>query len=244
MSTDPAPLSGPTDPVAAEDNPSAPGRIHRWLRLRTVQVGLTIVLAAVLVVGGCSVFIRVSSSGETYSVGDVPAAPVALVLGAGLNADGTPSGYLAARLDTTQQLWAAGKIKAVLVSGDNSTSSHDEVDAMRDYLTARGVPANKVVRDYAGFDTYASCVRAKKIFGVQQAIVVTQAFHVPRALFLCEGAGIHVVGVAADQPGGYRISDTARELAAATKAVWQNVFKPDPHFLGPYEPALDQAVNG
>jgi vancomycin permeability regulator SanA len=225
-----------------DPRPGRSARIRRVLRWRGVRIALVVLCAAVLGVAGCFGVVRVSTASEIYPVADVPAAPVALVLGAGLTPDGRPSPYLAARLDTTKQLWDAHKVAAILVSGDNSTADHDEVTAMRDYLIERGVPGDKVIRDYAGFDTYASCVRAHRIFGVRQAVVVTQSFHLPRALFLCEGAGVRVVGVAADDPDGGHVANTVREIGASVKAVWQNVFKPDPHFLGRYEPALDQAV--
>jgi vancomycin permeability regulator SanA len=217
---------------------------RRGIARRRWWIVAAVLAVVALIPAGTFAAIRITTAGRTYSVADVPAVPVALVLGAGLSAGGGPSPYLAERLDTTVALWRAGKVKAVLVSGDNSTPSHDEPTAMRDYLVAHGVPADKVVRDPAGIDTYASCVRAEKVFGVHRAVVVTQAFHLPRALFLCAGAGVQVVGVAAADPAGARISDTAREVAASVKAVWQNTFGPDPSLLGPFEPGLQQAVAG
>ena len=113
-----------------------------------------------------------------------------------------------------------GKVKVVLVTGDNSRVEYDEPDAMRVYLTERGVPDGRIVSDYAGFDTWDSCVRAKKIFGVDRAVLVTQGFHIRRAVALCDAAGIESYGVGVAEPhdavwyyGG------TRELFAAGKAA-------------------------
>ncbi len=194
-------------------------RLRRWLVLPVALVSAT-----VLVVLGCFGWIRLRTSGESYPVAGVPPAPVVLVLGSGL-IDGQPSPYLAARLETADALFKAGKAPSLLVSGDESSASDAEVDVMRDWLVARGVPANRVVTDYSGFDTYASCTRAVTVFGVRDAIIVSQAFHLPRALYLCHGAGMHAVGVAATDPSGSALR-TVRELPAAVKAVAQDLFHP------------------
>src|SRR5919109_5629918 len=125
---------------------------------------------------------------------DAPRTEVAVVFGAGLW-DGEPSPYLAHRLDAAAELYHAGRIQVVLVTGDNSREEYDEPDAMRAYLTAHGVPDGRIVSDYAGFDTWDSCVRAKKIFGVERAVLVTQDFHIKRAVALCRAAGIESYGV-------------------------------------------------
>ncbi|MCW8221344.1 SanA/YdcF family protein, partial [Streptomyces griseolus] len=112
---------------------------------------------------------------------DAPAQQVAVVFGAGLW-QGKPSPYLAHRLDAAAELYRTGKVKVVLVTGDNSRVEYDEPDAMRTYLTEHGVPDGRIVSDYAGFDTWDSCVRAKKIFGVDRAVLVSQGFHIRRAI--------------------------------------------------------------
>jgi vancomycin permeability regulator SanA len=118
------------------------------------------------------------------------------------------------------------------VTGDNGHRGYDEPSVMRAYLTAHGLPATAVTRDYAGFDTYDSCARARQIFGVHQAVLVTQDYHLPRALFTCQQLGIHAVGLAVpdwqhhpDQAGFHyplhmQISFTVREWLARAKAVW------------------------
>jgi vancomycin permeability regulator SanA len=173
---------------------------------------------------------------------DAPRTEVAVVFGAGLW-DGEPSPYLAHRLDAAAELYREGRVKALLVTGDNSREDYDEPDAMRAYLTERGVPGIRIVSDYVGFDTWDSCVRAKKIFGVDRAVLVTQGFHVRRAVALCEAAGIdsHGVGVDAEHDVTWYYGGT-REVFAAGKAVLDAVFQPDPTFLGRKEHGVARAL--
>ncbi|MFC7010594.1 vancomycin high temperature exclusion protein [Streptomyces viridiviolaceus] len=173
---------------------------------------------------------------------DVPRTEVAVVFGAGLW-DGEPSPYLAHRLDAAAELYRAGRIEVVLVTGDNSREEYDEPDAMRAYLVRHGVPDGRIVSDYAGFDTWDSCVRAKKIFGVDRAVLISQGFHIRRAVALCQEAGVVSYGVGVDDRhdatwyyGG------AREILAAGKAALDAVFEPDPTFLGPKEPGVARAL--
>ncbi|MDO0932931.1 ElyC/SanA/YdcF family protein [Streptomyces sp. DG2A-72] len=173
---------------------------------------------------------------------DVPRTEVAVVFGAGLW-DGEPSPYLAHRLDAAAELYREGRIEVVLVTGDNSREDYDEPDAMRTYLTRRGVPDVRIVSDYAGFDTWDSCVRAKKIFGVDRAVLISQGFHIRRAVALCQEAGVSSYGVGVDA-----VHDATwyyggvRELIAAGKAAVDAVFEPDPRFLGPREPGVARAL--
>lgn len=134
-------------------------------------------------------------------------------------------------------------MRALLVTGDNSREEYDEPGTMRRYLVERGVPANRIVADYAGFDTWDSCTRAKRIFGVDRALLVSQGFHVPRAVALCRAAGVHAHGVRAPEPSGAgRYVDRARELAAAVKAGFEAALTPDPRFLGPREHGVSRAL--
>ncbi|GES18311.1 membrane protein [Acrocarpospora pleiomorpha] len=175
----------------------------------------------------------------------VPAAPVALVLGAGIWGD-NPTPMLGSRLDIATTLYAQGKIKAILVSGDNHIKAYDEPTVMRDYLIAKGVPQDKIVLDYAGFDTWDSCVRAKKIFGASAVTVVTQSFHLPRAVTLCRTAGLEAYGVGDDSTRTFRGTTyvyAAREFLASGKGFLDAVIlRSDPQFLGRYETSLDQAL--
>ncbi|MDX3849440.1 ElyC/SanA/YdcF family protein [Streptomyces sp. AK02-01A] len=176
------------------------------------------------------------------TVADVPAQDVAVVFGAGLRS-GAPTPYLAHRLDAAAELYRAGRVRVVLVTGDNSREEYDEPDAMRTYLVGRGVPDERIVSDYAGFDTWDSCVRARKIFGVDRAVLVTQGFHVRRAVALCRAAGVESYGVGVTEPhdvtwyyGGIR------EVFAAGKAAVDAVLRPDPRFLGPVETGVARAL--
>ncbi len=176
--------------------------------------------------------------------GGVPTAPVALVLGAGVTGD-QPTTMLRIRLDLAADLYAKGKVKAVLASGDNSVKTYDEPTVMRDYLVSKGVPEEKVVLDYAGFDTWDSCVRAKKIFGASTVTVVTQSFHLARAVTLCRAAGLNAFGVGDDSTRYWRLGTyyyAAREFFATGKGLLDVAFHSEPQFLGRYETSLDQAL--
>ncbi|MET9440300.1 ElyC/SanA/YdcF family protein [Streptomyces sp. NPDC006610] len=190
-----------------------------------------------------SAWLRVATGDRLVTTADAPRTDVAVVFGAGLW-NGEPSPYLAHRLDAAAELYRSGRIRAVLVTGDNSRADYDEPDAMRAYLTRSGVPDARIVSDYAGFDTWDSCVRARKIFGVEEAVLISQGFHVRRAVALCEAAGVTSYGVGVDERhdatwyyGG------AREIAAAGKAALDAVLRPDPRFLGPREPGLARALD-
>jgi len=208
-----------------------------------------IVVVAVLtdaVTWACVAWTQHQSKGRVFtSVDAVPATPVALVLGAGFDENGAPSAYLLARLNLAKQLYDRGKVRALLVSGDNSRDDYDEPDAMRKWLTEHGVPARKVVADYAGFDTYDSCVRANKIFGVHQAVIVTQTYHVPRAVTLCRHAGVDATGVGDDSVKGAVVDwwqVTFREQFACVKAFYDVTTRRDPVFLGKHETGIDEAL--
>jgi vancomycin permeability regulator SanA len=199
---------------------------------------------------GSVAWIKLAARGHVYPAETVPAAPVALVLGAQVYPDGTPSPFLTARLALAKRLYDAGTVRAILVSGDNSRPvgsgpEYDEPGAMRRWLVGRGVPERHVVVDYAGFDTYDSCVRAHRIFGVERAIVVTQSFHVPRAVALCRAVGMVADGVGDDSVAVYRRvwwRGIAREQVAAVKAAWDALSRRDPVFLGPEETGVEEAL--
>lgn len=189
-----------------------------------------------------STWMHAVADSRIRTVAQIPAQDVAVVFGAGLW-QGRPTPYLAHRLDAAAELYRAGKVKVVLVTGDNSRVEYDEPDAMRAYLTERGVPDRRIVSDYAGFDTWDSCVRAKKIFGVERAVLVTQGFHIRRAVALCRSAGIDAYGVGVAEPhdatwyyGG------TREMFAAGKAALDVALTPDPRFLGDEEPGVREAL--
>ncbi len=183
--------------------------------------------------------------GRLYSADDVTPEPVALVLGALVQPDGTPSPFLTARLALAKRLYDAGKVRVLLVSGDHGRPDYDEPDTMRGWLVAHGVPAARVVVDYAGFDTYDSCARAKRIFGVSRAVVVTQTYHLDRAVTLCRHLGIDAVGVGDDSVRGRWFSwwrASVREQGACVKAVLDMATGRDPRALGPPQDGVRDAL--
>nr|WP_246278856.1 ElyC/SanA/YdcF family protein [Phytohabitans rumicis] len=190
-------------------------------------------------------WVRISADGHIYTEQSVPEAPVALVLGAQVYDDGTPSPFLAGRLEVAQRLLETGKVRAILVSGDHMHWEYNEPGAMLRWLTSAGVPSEKVVLDHAGFDTYDSCARAHRIFGVQEAIVVTQTYHLPRAVALCRRLGVAAYGVGDDSVKRYRVPwliSSTREHGACVKAVYDAVSGRDPVHLGRLEPGVDEAL--
>jgi SanA protein len=144
---------------------------------------------------------------------------VAIVFGAGITADGRPMPALADRVWTAAQLYQAGKVEKLLMSGDNRYVEYNEPEAMRQYAIAQGVADEDIVLDYAGRRTYDTCYRAGYIFEVKEAILVTQWFHLDRALYTCDKLGIDAVGVAADRRDYYSARYWwLRELAAVSRA--------------------------
>ncbi|MBI5512963.1 MAG: YdcF family protein [Deltaproteobacteria bacterium] len=150
----------------------------------------------------------------------VPARAVALVLGARVLPDGTPGALLADRLAAARALYLRGTVRRVLVSGDHGRVGYDEVNAMRRWLVAHEVPSSAVVLDHAGFRTLDSMDRAARVFGVRSAVVCTQRFHLPRAVFLARSRGLDAVGLAADGRGGPGSrTDRLRERVAVARAL-------------------------
>jgi len=216
------------------------------IRWKWVRRGLiAVVLAGVVAVAASQLWIRGEASGHVYAESDVPARPVALVLGAQVHDDGTLSGFLIARLEEAKRLYDAGKVQAILVSGDHGEWRYDEPGHMQQWLVEHGVPAAKVVADFAGFDTYDSCHRAVRVFGVSSAIVVTQSYHIQRAVALCREAGMDAVGVGDDtarQWPGYWQRAAVREQGAYLKALFDVVADRDPVYLGQHETGVEKAL--
>ena len=176
---------------------------------------------------------------RTYITADVPTHRVAIVFGAGLWRDGTATPVLQDRIQTAANLYFAGKVEKLLMSGDNRFVEYNEPAVMRNVALTLGVPEEDIVLDYAGRRTYDTCYRAKAIFGVTEAILVTQAFHLPRAIYLCNRLGVASVGVEADGQI-YRKSTVLywniRELLATVAALWEaNISHPVP-VMGDPEP--------
>jgi SanA protein len=174
-----------------------------------------------------------------YSVQDVPTKPVAIVFGAGLWRDGSPTPVLRDRVATAAELYFKGKVEKLLMSGDNIRDDYNEPGAMRDYAIDLGVPEEDIVLDYAGRRTYDTCYRAREIFHLRDVILVTQRFHLPRAIYLCNALEVSAVGVQADQRE-YRPRSSVfwslRELVATIAALWDVHIKRPIPVLGNPEP--------
>ena len=182
---------------------------------------------------------KIYATPRIYTVSDVPAQRVAIVFGAGLRYDGTPTAILRDRVQTAVQLYQQGKVDKLLMSGDNSFAEYNEPEAMRQYALELGVPEADIVSDYAGRRTYDTCYRAKAIFQVQSAILVTQSFHLPRALFLCNWFGVDSTGVEANNITFRKLSYffwNTRELFADFQAAWDVLISKPLPILGDSEP--------
>lgn len=217
------------------------------LRRRLGVVMLAGLLGGALLVGSImygTVHVAAGSRGRIHAVDDIPATPIAMVLGARAHPD-RPSAFLAARLELALRLWEQGKIRAVLVSGDDGEDSNFQTRVMRDYLVAHGIPAEKVVEDPAGLDTYDSCVRARDVYGVEQMVVLSQEYHLARALTICNAIGIDAVGAGdvtiEDRfPLLYRRSQV-REWFANLKMEWDLLSRRQPR-QDEFDPSLLEAA--
>ncbi len=202
---------------------------------------LTIILAgtAALILLAARLTTGLYARSRTYTSSEVPARRVAIVFGAGVMRNGEATPVLYDRVQTAAELYFAGKVEVLLMSGDNRFVDYNEPAAMREVALSFGVPENAIVLDYAGRSTYDTCYRASAIFKVDEAILVTQAFHLPRALYLCNHLGVDAVGVDADQRvyrKSARLYRNLRELLATVNALLEvHITHPVP-VLGDPEP--------
>lgn len=168
-------------------------RMFLWIWRHILHLGclaLLIILLPRLITG-------VYASDRMYQKPDAPTERVAIIFGAGLRRDGTPTAMLRDRVLTGADLYFSGQAEKLLMSGDNRFVDYNEPESMRQFALSIGVPDEAIVLDYAGRRTYDTCYRAKAIFGVENALLVTQGFHLPRALFLCNMLGLDTLGVEA-----------------------------------------------
>ena len=210
--------------------------LRRWPRLSKAVLGGTFGLVLLVVASNAYVMLK-GQGRSTDRVAEVRPAQVAIVPGALVEPDGDMSAMLADRVKQAAALWHAGKVEKVLVSGDHGAWAYDEPGTMRKALVADGVRPEDVFEDHAGFDTWATMVRASSIFGVRDAVVVTQGFHMPRALYLADAAGIEATGLTADlHDWGFQgRKSTAREVLSRAKAV-VDVTLDTPAMAGPRIP--------
>ncbi len=185
-------------------------------------------LGCVLVVA----YVDISTAHLIYNRTETPPkAHVALVLGASVMSNGTLSAVMKERADRAATLYQSGVVSKILVTGDNSTLQYDEVYPVGKYLRALGVPQDDIFLDYAGFDTYSSMYRARDVFGVTQMLVITQHYHLPRAVFIARSLGLDAYGVDASLGEKY-FYNSLREIPASLKAVFDLASQRKPKYLG------------
>jgi SanA protein len=196
-------------------------------RLHIASIGILLLAIGAIAI---PVSMRLTTKPFTFkTIDQVPTTQVAIVLGASVFY-GKPSPILAARADTAIQLYEAGKVSKILVTGDNGERNHDEVTPVRRYLLAAGIPAGDIFLDHAGFDTYSSMYRAIVVFKAQSAIIVTQDFHLARALYIARHLGLTAYGLLADGQGS--AFDYLREVPASDKALFDLTVRRTPQYLG------------
>jgi SanA protein len=214
-------------------------RIWKFLR----RLLLVLAILGLLVLLGPRLLTTFFSWSRVYNVANTPAAPVAVIFGAGLTRSGQPTAILKDRVETGAQLYFAGKVQKLLMSGDNRYLNYNEPEAMRQYAMSLGVPSSAIVLDYAGRRTYDTCYRARAIFGLGSVLLVTQGFHLPRALFLCDALGLQASGVEANNhrywPPLLFIWNMREQLATVGAFLDVYISRPEP-VLGIPEPIFPQ----
>ena len=206
------------------------------MRQKWVKYFVWALLAVVLICAGMLAFIASQTREYIYhDMSEVPVTDVAMVLGASVTSKGALSGILKERADAAVALYRDHKVEKILVTGDNGTVSHNEVDPTARYLASIGIRADDIFLDHAGFDTYSSMYRARDVFAVTSVTIVSQDFHLPRAVYLARSMGLNAYGVEA--PGeGLRLFNYLREIPATIKALYDVALGRTPKYLGPQYP--------
>jgi SanA protein len=213
-------------------------RKRRVLFWSLLAAGILVVLTGIALLASNLVITETSHDHIAASPKDAPHAQCAIVLGARVFSDGTLYAMTSDRMDVAILLYQLGKVDKLLISGDHGTTTYDEVNAMLAYAVERGVPSEDVFTDHAGFDTYDSMYRARDVFAVQTAIIVTQSYHLSRAVYTARALGLDAVGVSADlRTYLHPLRNQAREILARLNAVIQlHITRPGPKYLGPEIP--------
>lgn len=182
-----------------------------------------------------STYDQFSEEGQNFQAG--------MILGAKINASGVMSDMLSDRVKTALNFYKLGIFEKFLISGDHGKSDYDEVNPVKNYLLAQGVPPEDIFMDHAGFDTYDSLYRAKQIFKVESLLIFTQEFHLPRAIYICKNMEIECKGIISDRQKYITIqSNERREVLAKIKAFADVLFKSSPVFLGETIPITGDSI--
>lgn len=205
-------------------------------RLKPLKLFFTCLVLGLAVILFINVFVKLAASPRLISAeeaAEIQDIDCILVLGCGVWQGGIPTPMLSDRLETGVNLYQAGASGKLLMSGDHGTIYYDEVSVMKNYAVEKGVPSSDVFMDHAGFSTYESLYRAKEIFLARKIIIVTQKYHLHRALYIARGLGLDAFGVSSDQRiyAGQHRRD-AREILARVKDFFITIFKPKPRLLG------------
>jgi SanA protein len=222
-------------------------KLKPQIRRRFIVVGAVMLLTVAVGVIAANRACRKATAGRIYSsLAAVPVNEVGVVLGTSkLTKHGKPNLHFDQRIQAAAALYAAGKVRHLLVSGDNHIKTYDEPDDMKAALIAAGVPAGAITCDYAGFRTLDSVVRAKEVFGLTQCTIISEAFHCPRAVWIAQQHGLDAVAYAAPDVSlkGWSLrADVREELARTWCAVDLFVLHRGPKFAGPREPGMLSAV--
>ncbi|WPY99571.1 SanA/YdcF family protein [Christiangramia sp. OXR-203] len=202
-------------------------------------IGIVLIIFTIL--GIEAIFLRHTSEDIYSDISKIPPRETVIILGASVHSDGKLSPILQDRVDTAIKLYRSNKVKNFHVTGDHRTEDYNEIAAMVAYLRERGIPQNQITSDHAGLDTYDSMYRAGKLFNIENATVVTQKFHLPRALFISGQLGFNYFGFTADQRAyqtEYRLKQ--REKLANVKALWEVLTNKEPSTM---EYRLDSSVD-
>ena len=197
-----------------------------------ICIGLFVILAALLgnawVIGSTKGLIKKESEVKSSK------ADCILVLGAGVHKDNSPSLMLRDRLETACRLYEEGAASKIIMSGDHGRKDYDEVQVMKDYAIDKGIPSSDIFMDHAGFETYDTMYRAKEVFGAKKVIIVTQEYHMYRALYIADKLGLDAYGVTSDLRfySKKMVYWKFREYFARVKSFIKCITKPEPKYLG------------
>jgi vancomycin permeability regulator SanA len=210
--------------------------LHYWRHM----FGL-LMLSLIITPVALNLYVNLTTNSRRFTeAGKISPQRVAIVFGAGVWEDGTPSPMLADRVSAAVKLYKQGRVQKLLMTGDNSRPDYDEVTAMQNFAVERGVSEKDITLDHAGFSTYESCYRALVIFGVKKAVLISQNFHLPRAVYICNQLGVEAVGLGTPDWENYRSETISfysfREFLSTLNALWEvHIARPKPTFLGPFE---------